>query len=322
MRRFSLALVAVGAFLIVMGPMVRWYAYPRLAVSPANERTTTGLVGENATVFDVTTLKDIRTTLHTTVRTTGDASTPSKSPGDVTYVNSTSTTSSDGVMRSRQVERMTFNARTGEASTCSCGDFISNTEGVQTPVVHQGLVAKFPFDTQKQTYQFWDSTELAANPVHFAGTTTFQGLDVYKFVQQVGPVKTGTMQVPLSLLGLSGDANVTADEMYSVDRTLYVEPNTGVIIQRIEAVDSTLDYQGAPRLTLTKATVAYDQPTIRTNVDDYGSQGSTLHLVKSTVPQVSFVLGLLSLIGGLILGRRRPATTATESREERHHAHA
>ncbi|HEX4190469.1 MAG TPA: DUF3068 domain-containing protein [Marmoricola sp.] len=304
----SVVLIVIGAFLIVLGPMIRWYAYPRLAVAPTNERTLTGLVGENATIFDVTSLKDINTTLHTTVRTTGDSSTPSKCPGDVTYVNSTSTTSSDGVMRSRNIERMTFNRRTGEAVKCG-NDFISNAEGVQTPIVHKGIVAFFPFDTQKKTYEFWDNTALKAYPIKYEGTAKIEGTPVYKFGQTIAPTQYGTQEVPLSLLGLSGSQNVTGQEMYSVNRTLWVEPNTGVIIKRTESQNQTLNYNGVPRLVLSKATVGYDAKTIRTNLDDYAQKGKLLHLVRAVIPEVSFVLGLIMLIGGIVLGRRRPTTT-------------
>ena len=44
-----------------------------------------------------------------------------------------------------------------------------------------GLVNKFPFDTQKQTYQYWDPTLADAVPVTYEGTTDMDGLEVYEF---------------------------------------------------------------------------------------------------------------------------------------------
>jgi hypothetical protein len=313
-RKWSLALVALGAFLIVLAPMVRWYAYPRVAVAPANQRSVTTLVGPNATIFDIATLKEIKTDLTTRVNTVGDASTPSKCPGDVTYVNSTSTTSSDGVMRSRDVERMTFDQRTGEANPSCGGDFISDTEGVQDPVKHQGLVAIFPIPTEKKTYQFWDSSLKAATPIKFTGTGKVEGVDVYVFQNATAPTKVGTQEVPLDLLGLEGTDNVTADQMYSVNRKLWVEPNTGVILKRSEKVHSTLDYDGQSRLTLTDVDTQYDAKTVKANADKYGSEGRMLHLVRSVVPLVSLLLGVLLLFVGLTLGRR-PSRDQADDRE-------
>jgi hypothetical protein len=306
MRRLSLILVALGAFLVVLAPMIRWYAYPRIAVAPANQRSVTTLVGPNATIFDIATLKEITTDLTTVVNTTGDSSTPDKAPGYVTYVNSTSTTSADGVMRSRDVERMTFHETTGEANPKCCGDFISSTEGVETPVSHTGLVAKFPFQTEKKSYDFWDSTLRKSQPIEYQGAAKVDGVDVYKFVQTLAPVPYATMDVPLSVLGLPGAETVSADRVYGVTRTLWVEPETGVVLKRAEAVNETLNYQGEPRITLSKVTTGYDDKTVKANADQYGSQAKMLHFARSTLPIILFVLGVVMVIAGIVLGRRRP----------------
>jgi hypothetical protein len=311
----SVVLIALGAFLIVLAPMVRWYAYPRIAVAPAAQKSVTTLVGPGATIFDINTFKEITTDLTTKVRTVGDTKAADKAGnGTVIYVNSTSTKSSDGVMRSRDVERMAFNQRTGEAVNC-CGEFLSNTEGVQTPVKHKGLVAIFPIPTEKKTYEFWDATLKDATPIKYTGTGTIEGVDVYTFENTTPATKVGTQEVPLNLLGLTGTDNVTADEMYSVVRKLWVEPNTGVILKRSEQVLDTLNYDGQPRLTLTKVDTQYDAKTVKANADKYGSEGKMLHLVRSVVPLVSLLLGVLLLFLGIALGRRRDNATPEHARE-------
>ena len=315
MRKLSVVLIALGAFLIVLAPMVRWYAYPRVAVAPPAQKSVTTLVGPGATIFDINTLKDITTDLTTTVRTVGDTrAAKAAGNGTVVYVNSTSTKSSDGVMRSRDVERMAFNQRTGAAVNC-CNEFISNTEGVQTPVKHKGIVAIFPIPTEKKTYPFWDATLLDATPIKYTGTGTVEGVHVLIFENTTEPTKVGTQDAPLNLLGLDGTQNVTADSMYSVKRKLWVEPNTGVILRRSEQVLQTLDYQGQPRLTLTKVNTQYDAKTVKANADKYGSEGRLLHLVRSVLPLVSLLLGLLLLVLGLALARRPVNSDDEESRE-------
>jgi len=249
------------------------------------------------------------------VNTTGDAGTPAKCPGAVTYVNSTSTTSSDGVMRSRDIERMTFNARTGMSVGNCGGDFISTTTGEETPVVHEGLPAKFPFQTEKKAYPFWDAELGKATPIDYLETGTVEGVEVYKFAQSIPATKVGTMDVPLSVLGLEGDETVTADKMYSNVRTLWVEPETGVVLKRTEAVDQTLDYEGQSRVTLTEVTTGFDDATVKANAEEYGGQANMLHLVRAVVPQVGFVLGLVMLVGGVLLGRRRQPAGGTRVRE-------
>jgi hypothetical protein len=314
-RKMSLVLIALGAFLIVLAPMVRWYAYPRVAVAPPNQRSVTTLVGPDAIIFDIATLKNITTDLTTKVRTIGDASTPGKCPGDVTYVNSTQTTSSDGVMRSSDVERMTFDQRTGEANPNCGGDFISTTEGQADPIKHEGLVAKFPIPTEKKTYQFWDSSLKAATPIKYTGSGSIEGVDVYIFENTTEPTKVGTQELPLNLLGLDGTDNVTADEMYSVKRKLWVEPESGVVLKRSEQVLDTLNYDGQPRLTLTKVDTQYDAKTVKYNADKYGAHGRLLHLVHSTLPLASLLVGLVLLFLGLTLGRRPSHASGERHRE-------
>jgi hypothetical protein len=314
-RKLSVVLVALGAFLIVLAPMVRWYAYPRVAVAPAAQKSVTTLVGPDATIFDISTFKEITTDLTTVVNTIGDTKAADKCPGAVVYVNSTSTTSSDGVMRSRDVERMTFDEHTSQAVPRCGGDFISETEGVETPVRHEGLVAKFPFRTEKKTYDFWDGSLKEALPIKYEGTGTIEGVDVYKFEHSVEPTKIGVQEIPLNLLGLEGTENVTADSMYSVTRTLWVEPQTGVILKRSEQVLNTLDYDGLPRLTLTDVDTQYDDKTVKANADKYGAQGLMLGLVRTTVPLASVLIGLFLLFLGMTLGRRRANADGGQSRE-------
>lgn len=315
MRRMSLVLIAVGAFLVVLAPMIRFYAYPRLAVAPANQVSETGLQANGAKVFDIKTLKTIPADLRIQVITHGDASTPKSHPDDVTYVNSTLTKDTNGNLLSGEIERMSFNKRTGEASNC-CKDFIADEKDAPgTPVTHEGLVAKFPFQTKKKTYQFWDSTLRTANPIYYKGTSKIEGLTVYRFEQTIAPTQYGTQEVPLSLLGEPGDGTVTAPEMYSNTRTLWVEPETGVIIQRQEKQLNTIDYQGTPKVVLTDATISYDDKTLRKNVDDYGAQGTRLKLARSTGPEIAFILGLVSILGGALLGRRRQSTGGTRIKE-------
>ena len=321
MRRFSIALVAVGAVLVVLAPMIRFYAYPRLAVAPANQISTTGLEAKGATIFDAGSLKEIQTDLKIKVDTVGDAKAAKKHDGQVTYVNTTVTTDSAGTMTGDggevrgEIERMTFDAQSGEATPGIKDDFVSTTPGVKDYLVHRGLVAKFPFETQKKTYDFWDSTLTKAVPIKYLGTSKIEGMTVYKFGQTIPATQYDTMDAPRSILGEAGDGNVEAQMMYSVDRTLWVEPHTGVIIKRVEAQDNTIDYQGTPRVTTTKAVVTFDEKTVRKIIDEYGSQGSMLNMFRNVVPQGAFVLGLLLMVGGVFMSRRQPAAPGARVKE-------
>lgn len=304
-RKLGIVLIGLGAFFIVLAPMLRFYAYPQLAKAPQSQNNVSTLVGPDATLFDIGTLKEITTDLTTVAKTVGDVKAAEDyGKNTVVWVTSSSTKSSDGVMRSREVERSAFDATESTAVNC-CGEFLSTVEGEREPIKHRGLLVKFPFDTQKKTYDFWDGTLLKPVAIKYQSSTTIEGVKVYKFQHTIPATKVGSQDLPLSLLGLPGEDTVTADSMYSNERTLWVEPNTGVIIKRQEAQDNTLDYDGETRITTTKVTTGYDDKTVKANADDYGTLGIELHLLRSVLPYVSLVLGILCLLVGLVVTRRR-----------------
>lgn len=314
-RKLGIVLVGLGAFFIVLAPMMRFYAYPQLAKAPQSQSTVSTLVGPDATLFDIGTLKEITTDLTTTAKTVGDVKAAEDHGNNVVvWVTSSSTKSADGVMRSRDVERVAFDATEATAVNC-CGEFLSTVEGEREPVKHRGLLVKFPFNTQKKTYDFWDGTLLKPVPIKYKSSSTIEGVDVYKFEQTIPATKVGSQDLPLSLLGLPGTDTVTADSMYSNTRTLWVEPNTGVVIKRQEAQDNTLDYDGEPRITTTKVVTTYDAKTVKQNADDYGTLGVELHLLRAVLPWVSLVLGILCLVVGILVMRRQPSgESLTKSR--------
>jgi hypothetical protein len=305
-RKLGLILLGLGAFFIVLAPLMRFYAYPQLAKAPQGQDSVTTLVGPDATIFDIGTLKEITTDLTTKATTVGDVEAAEKAGNNtVVWVTSSSTKSSDGVMRSRNVERIAFDATTATAVNC-CGEYVSDVQNERRAVRHRGLLVKFPFMTEKKTYDFWDSTLEEPVAIKYKSTSSIEGVTVYKFEQTIPATKVGSQDVPLSLLGLTGSETVSADSMYSNTRTLWVEPHTGVIIKRQEAQNSTLDYDGESRITTSKVTTGYDDKTVKANADKYGTQGYLLWLLLSVAPWVSLAIGLLCLAFGFLLSRREP----------------
>lgn len=308
LRKIALVLVGLGAFLLVLGLLVRFYAYPALARVPLETNTVTTLVGPGATIFDKGSLKEITTDLTTKVITLGDvAAAKAEGHDTVVYISKSSTRSGDGVIRARSVEREAFNAVSALAVNC-CGEFVEDTQGQQVPVKHEGLLVKFPFNTQKHDYNFWDGTLNKAVPATYQGTVQVNGVTAYHFVQTIPRTQVGTLEVPASILGLKAKGNVTADQMYANVRTLDVEPNTGVILKRIEQQDSTLAYGGSDRVTLTKVSTGYDDATVKKNTDEYGPKGSQLALLRGTLPWILGIIGVLCIGVGALL-RLRPART-------------
>lgn len=285
--------------------MLRFYAYPQLAVAPIDQNSVSTLSGPGATVFDVATLSEIDTDLTTKAETVGDIK-ASEEAGDniLVWVNTSSTKDSDGIVRSRSVDRVAFDATTGQAVNC-CGEYYETIENEPQEIEHKGLVFKFPFDTQKDTYPFWDSALTQVVPIEYKGLDEVEGVTVYKFSHTIDPTRTSTSEVPASLLGLVEEGNVSADRMYSNIRTLWVEPETGVIIKREEQQNNTIQYQGVDRITTTAVTTGYDGQTVKANADEYGRLGGLLVLVRDILPLILVILGPILIALGWWLSRNR-----------------
>jgi hypothetical protein len=92
--------------------------------------------------------------------------------------------------------------------------------------------------------------------------------------------------------------------MYSNVRKFWVEPHTGVVVDRLEQQNNTLDYQGTSRITTTQADARFTPKTVKENTDKYGPLGEQLNIVRNIVPVVALVLGVLLLVAGIAVGRR------------------
>jgi hypothetical protein len=303
--RLGTVLIGLGAFLLVAAVVLRAYAYPKLAVAPIDQNSETVLDGPGATVFDIASLSEIQTDLTTTVQTVADVEATEEASGDTrVWVSTSSTKDADGVVRSRSVDRVAFDGHTAEAVNC-CGEFYETVEGEQEPIEHEGLLVKFPFGTEQETYPFWDSSLRETVDIDFVDTDEVDGLDVYRFEHVIEPTVVGTIDLPAAVLGEEGDETLTAERMYSNTRTLWVEPVTGVIIDRAEQQLSTLRYDGEDRVTLTEVDTSYSDETVASNIDEYSPKASLLSLVHGTLPWVLGILGLLLLVAGSVLAIRR-----------------
>lgn len=305
-------LSGIGGFLLVIGILLNVYAYPKLATAPMDQDSISKLFGPDATVFDTdpSSLKEINTDLTTTAQTLGDVEAAEEAGDNIrVWVNSTSTKSADGVVRSRSVERVAFDGFTGEAVNC-CNAFSETTQGQPESVTFEGQVFKFPFQTEKKTYKWWDGTLKRAIDAKYEREETLEGLNTYVFVQTIEPEVWTQQEVPADVVGESGDGAVTADRTYGNVRTFWVEPETGVVIKRVEQQWAALQIDGEDRTTLTDVETAFTDETVQANIDDYGAKASQLKLIRSTLPLVLGIGGLVLLIVGFLLHRRSQSARA------------
>jgi hypothetical protein len=342
-KRLGVVCVALGAFLLVLAGMAKWYAYDRLAVVPLDQNTTAATAddpdadkqsesyGPDATYLKVTKagasienddLVSIR-------RVVGQVEASQEASDELdqdiaiwetySFSNPAEDKYNDDSPLSGRIDLVAFDRTTGEAVDC-CDTLTQAGMDLETgeplpprPLTFEGHYFKLPFNTQKQEYLFWDGSLEKATPLVFEDEEEIEGVTVYRFKQTIEPTdidlqasrgESEFTSVPGSLVGRPDKPSVKTNRMYSNVRTLWIEPETGVIIKAEEEQLTTLDVAGEPVATITEVTIGYDEATIAANADTYGSLSSQLKLIRVTVPVVGLTVGLLLvLIGALLLLR-------------------
>lgn len=319
MKFVSRAAVLLGAFLLVLAALSKFYMYDRLAVAPANTQTTSisaTAPGDDAEYLDIAAgLKISNGPLQSTRIVEGNVKASEQASDDLgrdidvwdTYSCTAPPTfdcSGGGVPLSATNSRVAFDAHTGEAVEWDGTRQETNGE-TEDGFTFEGQFFKFPFNTEKKTYQFWDGTLGKATDAEYVGEDSIDGLKVYNFEQKIDPVMTGTIDVPASLVGQDGDGNVTADRYYSNVRTFSVEPTTGVIIVGGEDQDGYLELDGQRVLTTTAAKLVYTDENTQDTVDEYKPKAQLLGIVNTGLPIGGAIVGIVLIGLGLALGRRK-----------------
>jgi len=293
-RRVGFVLVFVGMFLLFFGLFERFYAYPRLKKAPLDQYSSPVATG-TGTYFNRSPDKLAEVTgaqLMNKRIVRGDVAAGTDEVAVWDSFNSTIDTADQGVITATQ-ERIALDRVTAQSVQC-CGE---NPR-------HQGLTLKFPFDTEKTTYQFWDGPAQRALPAAFTRTETLNGLGVYRFEQRIGPLDVGDQEIPGTLAGEPDTPSVQTNIVYTNLKTLWVEPTTGIIVKAQQDATQVLETPGGEQvLTLIDAVLTYDEATVEQNADDAASGANRLRLLGTTLPIAALVLGLISVAAGLVLLR-------------------
>ncbi|MEU1512674.1 DUF3068 domain-containing protein [Streptomyces sp. NPDC005811] len=227
-RTTSLVLLALAVFCAALAPLVRWYAFPRLAKIPANEYQTMVLEAKNATLLDYGTMTARTVPKVTIVQTLkGDVAASEKiektAGRDVVVWDGLSYIQGpDGKMVSKVPERYIFDAHTQEPVHAT-GESVDGD-----PVRREGIEFKWPFLTEKRDYEYFDAQTRTSNPIHYKGTQDFRGVKVYYFEQTIPWTKVSLPRtMPVAGITPETVARTGTTRWYTTVRKFWVEPLTG-----------------------------------------------------------------------------------------------
>jgi len=318
MRRvLGLVLTGLGAFLLALALLLRFYLPGQVVKFPLNEYLVTTLTGHNVTYFNA---KQLRVLTGVTAKATstveGDVSAGSSSTAvwnDFTAVEDTTNNAPIEFVS----ERSAFNRRTGTIVDC-CGAYVS-ISNVGTRDGHQsGQGFVWPLGTQKQTYQVFDAMLGKPEPFRYEGTSTIDGITAYKFVERVINQQFASQTLPGSLVGYSSLPSVTLPEYATQINTVWVDPATGAPLDETENRTLRLeDITGATKLILYSGDLASTPQSIASAVNTANSAHLKVELVEDIGPLAGLILGVGLVVVGvaLILDRRGSEEFAYESDE-------
>lgn len=297
----SLILLGLGAFLLVLAPMLAWYVEPRAKRTPVDIDVVTVFKGKGS-YFDtekVKTVHDKDLTITRQVR--GDVE-DSEDSGRAIWDVSTSVDPDKSLPAADPhdslqwtLERWVTDRKTNAPVHC-CGE---------EPYFEGEAYLKFPFDLEKRSYRWWDGTLGATVPLTYRGTKKIQGYEGYRFTGSVKATKTGTRQVPGLMVGQPRKSQVMADEYYANHAIeLVADQRTGRIIYAAIGPRKTLRAPGSSKdstVLLDSERIAFTPATQKAQVKLADDDSSRLKLVGQTLPLVAVILGAALAVAGIVL---------------------
>jgi hypothetical protein len=306
-RRSSLVLLAFAVFFTALSPLLRWYAFPRLAKIPAGQYQAVVLEAKNATLLDYSTMKPKQVPKVSIVQTlrgnVEESKKVKKSTGRdvVVWDGLAYVVGPDGKMVSEIPERYIFDAHTQDPVHVA-GESVDGDA-----VTRKGIEFKFPFLTEKRDYYYYDAQSRTSAPIHYKGTQTFRGLKVYYFEQTVA-----WTQVPLpKKMPVAGVTPETVKAMgmerwYTTKRMFWVDPTTGAPVNGEEIHKEEMRYTDGKRKPVTAfaGDVKMREDYIEHTVALVKSQRQLVLLMTSYLPWGFLLLGAALLSASLVLEAR------------------
>ncbi|KOV51638.1 membrane protein [Streptomyces sp. AS58] len=319
-RKAGLILLALAVFFAALSPLLRWYAFPRLAKIPPNQYQEMVLEARDATLLDYGTMtarKVDKVTIVQTLKGNVEASERiERTAGrDVVVWDGLSYIEGpDGKMVSKVPERYIFDAHTQEPVHAT-GEMVDGD-----PVRREGIEFKWPFLTEKRAYQYFDAQARVTAPIHYKGTQDFRGVEVYYFEQTI-PWTQVEFPKTLPVEGITPEsvAETGTTRWYTTVRKFWVEPLTGAPvygeeIHKEELRGGTL-LGGRDKVTAFSGHVKMREDYIKDTVDLVKSNRTVVLLMTSYLPWgFLFLAGLLLSLSLYLEARgRRPGGPAPDT---------
>jgi len=230
------AVIFAAGAVIIGGPIAA-----QATQLPANEYETFTLSATGATYLSPTKLTEVTgasITINDIIKPESNSSYPSLDIWRLTEI--TEDTTREQQVAEPESRILVFDHSTAELINCCDGNINGNGLILQSGIAGYA----FPVGTAKQAYDVFDTVTDAPEPVTYTGTDSVGGIPVYAFTENLTAAKAGTSAL-----------SPIRPELYSVQRSYWVDPETGLVLKMSEDVDLYLAGNG-PATTLLKASLS------------------------------------------------------------------
>ena len=188
---------------------------------------------------------------------------------------------------------------------------------------HEGLSHRFPFDTEKKTYPFFDPIAQKAFDANYDGEEDVNGLTTYRFSQNVGYDAEGKLVEPIKYAslykdnedgevtaraaqwGLPGDPDeaITMTRYYAAQRVFWVDPVSGTIVKKEEHANHYYARDPVvPEMAVADYKVTSTEETVEAQVSSARDERDRVALWSRILPITFTAAGLVALVAGALLG--------------------
>ena len=189
---------------------------------------------------------------------------------------------------------------------------------------HDGLSYRFPFNTEKKSYPYFDPIAQKAFDANYDGEDDVNGLTTYRFTQNVGYDADGKLVEPIKYASLydkdeDGEVTVRAElwgiedvdpfepitmtRYYAAQRTFWVDPVSGTIVKAEEHANHYYARDPLkPEMAVADYKVTSTEQTIESQVAAARAERDRVALWTRILPISLAAAGVVALVGATLLG--------------------
>ena len=337
LRLVALAVMGLGAALLTAAVLLSTYTAGKIQKIPLDIDETLVSSG-TGTALDPASLSATRFVIDKDVPLVSQQAITVEAPANAqvvtlqvgTSVRRTDRQQENGLLLA-MVDTVTLNRRTAQAvsdderpggSVQKPRTFDDDKPSTNIALPHEGLAYRFPFNTEKKSYPFFDAIAQKPFDANYDGEDDVNGLTTYRFTQNVGydadgklvdPIKyaslydrneDGEVTARAELWGLPGDPYepITMTRFYAAQRTFWVDPVTGVVVKAQEHANHYYARDPLnPEMALADYKVTSTEQTVESQVAAARDERDRVALWSRILPISFTAAGLVALVGAGLL---------------------